>query len=75
MRPVQPDFAVVVIMLIDDGDLVRLLQELDVEIPEDIGHRIDQALVVGVRKSPSRYRDFTVFLEHLRGLRLQNRMV
>ena len=54
MRLVHPHLAEVIIVLVDDGDFVRLLQQLDVEVPKDVGHGILETLVVGVRKCEAR---------------------
>ena len=74
MRLVQPHHAEVVVVLVDEGDLVRLLQHLDIEVPENIGHRVLQTHVVRVRKNLAGQRDFAELLDHLRRLGLQDRI-
>src|SRR5262245_42244794 len=55
-------------MLIYDGDLVPLLQQLDIEVPENVGHRLLEALVVRIGKRSSGERNFAHLLNDLRGV-------
>ena len=69
---VQADRAGILVVLIDDRDLVALLQQLDIEIPENIGHRILHALIVGIGIRLSGKRDFTALSDDLGRFGLQN---
>ena len=74
MRLVQPHRAEVAVVRIDEGDLVRLLQQIDIEVPEEVGQGVLQTHVVRVRENPAGRRDFAELLDHLRRLWLQNRV-
>src|SRR5262249_60729243 len=64
---------VILYVRIEDRHLVRLLQHLDFEIPKDVGHRIEQTLVVRIRECLARPRDFAELLDDLGSPRLQDR--
>ncbi len=74
MRLVQPHHAEVAVVLVDERDLVRLLQQLDIEVPENVGQGVLQTHVVRVRKDPAGQRDFAELLDRLRCLGLQYRI-
>ena len=38
------------IMIVEDGDLVRSLEDLNFKVPEDVGHRFVHAHGIGVRE-------------------------
>jgi hypothetical protein len=50
MSRIHANLAEFMIVIVKDGDLVRPLENLNFEVPENIGHRLVDALVVRVRK-------------------------
>src|SRR5258708_19455589 len=56
MRLIHPHLAEIIIVLVDDGDLSGLLQQLDIEVPKNIGHRVLETLFFRVRKTAAAYR-------------------
>ena len=74
MRLIQSHFPKIVVVLVDQRDFARLLQQFDVEIPEDVGNRILHALVVRDPERMAGERDFTALADYLRGFRFQNRI-
>ena len=73
LRRLDQDLPVILIVRIEDRDLVRLLQHLDLKIPKDVGHGIEQTLVVRIRECLARPRDFAELLDDIGGPRLQDR--
>ena len=71
MPTVHPHAPVVEIVRIKDGDDIRFLEHPHLEVPENIGHRLNEALIVRVRKNEARSQyipefpyDFRVFTGH-----------
>src|SRR5437762_6547110 len=74
MRLIQPHFAEIVIVIVQNGDFVLLLQQFDLEIPENIWHRLRHALIVRVGKGEAGERDLTVSADDCRRARLEHRI-
>ena len=74
MRLVQAHAAHFVAVAVDHRDLVRLLQHLHQEIPEDVRHALRPALVAGGWIALPRQRDFAVLLHDFRRRGLEDRV-
>src|ERR1700676_5189330 len=72
VRLVHAHLAELMIMMIKDDCPVRLLEHLDLEVPEDIRYRLLQTLVVRVGKTPAGQGYLAAPLDDLRSLRLQD---
>src|SRR6202011_1411336 len=74
MRLIHAHLAELMIVVIEDGDPVRLLEDADFKVPKNIRHWLLLTLVVRVRKGPPGQRDFAALLDDLRGLGFQDRI-
>ena len=63
---------VIIIVLIDDCHSVRLLQELNIEIPEDIRDWILGALIIRIRKRAASQRSLAALAQKLGGVWFQD---
>ena len=74
MLLIQPHMPVVIVVRINQGDPIGLLQHPHAEIPEQIRQRVLQAHVVRIRIGDAGRRDFAELLDRLCGRGLEDRI-
>ncbi len=72
MAIVHPHAPVIKVVDIKEGDRVLLLKHPHLEIPKDVGHRLDEALIVRVGKDESRAQNVPELAHGVGRVRLQN---